>query len=178
MDWYALFVKTGKEDCVKEWIRLFLHKRDVTTVIPQRRLAERKGGEVKHVCRTLFPGYVFICTTMSSEIYYDLKKIPDLIRILNTGENCTRIDNEEMFYILRLLNEEGIVDFSKVLLYNSKVVVKAGPLKGIEGLISAVDTRKKRVTISLNFMGIPRKLDIGIEILPLHMQECLLQDNS
>lgn len=178
MDWYALFVKTGKEDYVQEWLRLYFDKTDVTTVIPQRKIAERKGGEVKHVCRKMFPGYVFLCATMDTKTYYKLRRIPELIRILNTGENYTRITNEEMFFILRLLNEEGIVDYSKVYLYNSKVVVKSGPLKGIEGLISAVDTRKNRVTISLNFMGIARKFDIGIEVLPLHVQECLLQDKN
>jgi len=174
MDWYALFVKAGKEDYVQEWIRLYFDRNEVIPLIPQRRLEERKSGEVKDVYRKMFPGYIFIHTTMNTKIYYNLKKIPELIRILNTGENCTKIANEEMVFILRLLNEEGIVDFSKVFFYNSKVIVKNGPLKGIEGLILAVNRRKKRVTIRLDFMGMPRKLDIGIEVLPLHVQEWFL----
>lgn len=41
----------------------------------------------------------------------------------------------------------------------------AGPLKGKEGLIKAVDRRKNRAKIGLEFMGIMREVEVGIEVL-------------
>lgn len=165
MDWYALFVKTGKEDLVQQWLRIYFNESILSTIIPQRRLMERKGGKVKQVLKKMFPGYIFFHTEMNMETYYMVQKIPDVIRILKTGEYYTKIAEDEMVCILKLLDHEGVVDYSKIYIFNSKIFIKSGPLKGMEGLIIAVDKRKNRVKVLVNFMGVPKPIDLGIEVL-------------
>jgi transcription termination/antitermination protein NusG len=102
---------------------------------------------------------------MDYKNYYILKKIPDLIRILNSGDYYTKIASEEMTGIRHLLGDGDVVDCSNVYIVNSRVVVKSGPLQGFEGLIKAVDRRKLRAKITVQFMGQLKDIDVGIEIL-------------
>jgi transcriptional antiterminator NusG len=167
MDWYSLFIITGKEEYIEEWLQVYLKDSlpTVKTLIPKRRLMERKAGEVRHVLKKMFPGYVLINTEMNPGVYHVLKKIPNLIRVLNTGEYFTKIPYEEMVCLLQLLGDRDVVDYSKVYLVNSRVTVKSGPLQGMEGLIKFVDKRKSRAKIGLQFMGIEKEFDVGIEVL-------------
>jgi len=66
---------------------------------------------------------------------------------------------------MKLIGNDGIIDYSKVYIENSRVSVKFGPLLGMEGAIKRIDKRKGRATIILNFLGEPRLVDVGIEIL-------------
>lgn len=165
MDWYALFVTTGREEDVVERLRLYFKESELATLVPKRVLIEYKAGKKQRVIKKLFPGYVLVNTAMNPRVYYKLKNIPDLIRVLHYGEYYTRIPDEEMAEIRRLLGDRDIVDCSYVYLVNSRVVVKSGPLKGLEGLIKKFDRRKQRAKIVVNFMGTPKEIDLGIELL-------------
>ncbi len=165
MSWYALFVTTGKEELVQKWFSIYFSDSVLVSLIPRRRITERKGGMENSVIRKLFPGYILFRTNMNTGIYYKLKSIPGVIQILRTGEYFTEIVEEEMYYILRLLDSDGVVDYSKIYIHNSKVIIKSGPLKGLEGLVISIDKRKNRVRIMMNFMGFPKKIDLGVEVL-------------
>lgn len=165
MNWYALFVYTGKEEYVEEWLRFYFDESIMTLIIPKRKLTERKQGKIYHVLKKMFPGYILIQTEMTDELYYTFRRIPNLVRVLNSGEPYTKVPDEEMSYTLRLLGEKDIVDYSKVYLVNSRVVVKSGPLLGMEGLIKAVDKRKNRAKILVPFMGSEKEIDVGIEVI-------------
>jgi transcriptional antiterminator NusG len=164
MSWYSLFVLTGKEEYVEEWLRLYFDELIMTILIPKRKLTERKQGKVRQVLKKMFPGYLLIHTEMNDQIYYAMERIPNLIRVLNSGEAYTPIPDKELECTLRLLDEKGIVDYSNVYVVNSKLVVKSGPLLGMEGLIKSVDKRKKRAKIMVPFMGLEKEIDVGIEM--------------
>lgn len=167
MDWYSLFVITGKEEYVEDWLRI--HFKDslpsMISLIPKRRLTERKAGKVNYVVKKMFPGYILINAEMTVDTYYILKKIPNLVRILNSGEYYTKIPQEEIMCLQRLLGKGDVIDFSKVYLENSRVVVKSGPLQGMEGIIKTVNKRKNRAKILVPFMGLVKEIDVGIEVL-------------
>lgn len=165
MEWYAMFVTSGKEENVADWLQIMSPESIGTTLIPKRKLIERRQGKPKQVLKKMFPGYVLVNLEMDFRVYYILKKIPDLIRILNSGDYYSRIDPEEMVGIHRLLGDGDVIDYSKVYFMNSKIVVKSGPLEGMEGLIKTVDQRKLRAKIEVQFMGQPKEIDVGIEIL-------------
>ncbi len=165
MNWYCLFVYSGKEEYIVKCLRLHFDESIMTLLIPKRKLKERKSGKTHHVLKKMFPGYILIRTQMSSEINHTINSIPNVISMLNTGDVYTKIPDEELKYILHLLGGGDIVDFSKVCLVNSKVVVKSGPLLGLEDLIQKVDRRKSRVKILLPFMGLRQEIDVGIEVV-------------
>jgi transcriptional antiterminator NusG len=166
MDWYSLFVITGEEENVANWLQFFFQGEQLTTLIPKRKLVERRKGQNEQVLKKMFPGYVLVNTKMDYEVYYSIKKIPGLIRIVNSGgEKYTKISQEEIGYIYRLLGDGDVVDYSKIYIENSKVIVQSGPLRGMEGMIKSVDKRKNRVKIRIPFMGLEKEIDVGVEVL-------------
>lgn len=166
MEWYTLFVKTGDEDIVQQYLSYRFDKSECHAVIPKSKLTEKRKGKYYEVTKPLFPGYILINATMNNNLYYVIKQIPKVYRILHQSEEYyTRIDDEEMKPILKLIDENSVIDYSKIFIENSRVYVNAGPLKGLEGLIRKVDKRKGRARISLDFLGSPREIDLGVHIL-------------
>ncbi len=166
MKWYALFVKTGKEDLVVKYLSYHFNRLECLPIIPKTRIIERTKGKYYEVLKPLFPGYVLINSNMNYELYNKIKMIPIVYNLLGQAEEYyTSIYNEEMEPILKLINKDNIIDYSKVYIDNSMVYVKAGPLKGMEGTIKHINKRKKRATIALDFMGSYKMINVGIEIL-------------
>ncbi|UFJ41780.1 antiterminator LoaP [Brevibacillus humidisoli] len=172
MDWYALFVQTGKEETVQKLLRLHFDEPSLYSIVPKRRLPERKAGRVHHVARKMFPGYVLIKTNMNPAVFYKIRKLPKVYYVVHnqayshTSETYYRkIDEQEMATILQLLGDGEIVDYSRVYLEKSQVIITSGPLQGLEGIINKVDKRKNRANILVNFMGKEKHIDVGIEIL-------------
>jgi len=167
MDWYALFVTTGKEEYIQKCVEDLFDGMVLKALVPRRRLTERKGGIVYEVQRLMFPGYVLIYTKMNPEIYYSLKKIIHLHRVLTIGEYYTKISESEITPILKLLEGGDTIEYSKIKFIDSKVIVNSGPLKGMEGTIYWIDKRKNRAKIHLEFMSESRTMDVGIEMIDL-----------
>lgn len=165
MGWYALFVITGKEEQVKSEINKSFDKSIVYAIVPKRKVPEKRNGKVCPVIKRIFPGYVLIKTEMNVSIYKKMRTISYLINILGDGSYYTPIDEEEMIPILRLIGEGEVVEFSKVYIEGSKIVVINGPCVGLEGIIKKVDKRKRRAKIELSFGGSSKMVDVGIEIL-------------
>lgn len=165
MEWYVVFVETGREEEVQKWFDFYFENETFRSLVPTRRLREKRGGKIYHVLRKLFPGYVFFNINMSLEKYKIIKKIPGIIKILNTGSYYSHISDKEMSIILKLVGDKSVIDYSKVLVENSKIQVKDGPLYGMEGIIKKIDKHKKRAKVELYFDGEPRLVEIGVEII-------------
>ncbi|MDF2519378.1 MAG: transcription antiterminator [Clostridia bacterium] len=165
MSWYALFVKTGEEEKVRNWIYTQTIAEQCNCIVPKRKIKERKSGREYEVTRILFPGYVFINIDMDFEHYYKIKSIPKILKILGCGSYFTEIQPNEMTPILRLIKEDGIIDYSNVIIENSIVTVKSGPLKGMEVQIKKIDKRKERAQVLLNFMGVPTLVHLGVKVI-------------
>jgi len=173
MTWYAIFVESGKEELVQTYLELNFKKSDLLSLIPKRKIPEKNGGVIKHIEKKLFPGYILVQTNMDRYTYNKICDIPKIHRIVNTGASystqqgfrITKLEDKEMAFILSLLNEGGIIEYSQVCLYNSIVNVISGPLFGMESLIKKVDKRKKRAKLQCLFRGKVIKFDVGIKII-------------
>ena len=74
-------------------------------------------------------------------------------------------DQEEISPLLKLIGNGEIIDYSEIILENSRVLVKSGPLQGLENIIKKVDKRKNRAKIILNFIGTEKVIDVGIKVI-------------
>lgn len=173
LNWYVLFVESGQEEVVQKFLNLYFDETLLHSVVPKRRVPEKKAGSIKHVLRKMFPGYVLIKTRMTDEVFHTLKKVPRCYKLLSQGKiyskeegtYYSKIDESEMTLILKLIGDGEIVDYSGIYIENSRVFVTSGPLQGMEGIITKIDRHKKRAKIHLNFMGAEKVFDLGVEIL-------------
>lgn len=163
-EWHGLFVVTGEEEKVKERVKYRLTD-DYTVVVPKRKLKVRKGGIWKVESRVLFPGYVLVNGVITTDMYYQLKNIPGILRLLMTGNAVASIDRSEMTVLSRLISNNEEIGFSNVLVENGRAQVADGPLFSLEGIIISVDHRKQRAKVRIAFLGEERTVDLGISIL-------------
>lgn len=120
---------------------------------------------------------------MTIDLYNQLKTIPGCFRLLNayryhldyssvaaanvlTQSECfSAIPVKDIDLLLKMTREGEEMGASEVYIKNSRIVVHAGPLKGLEGLIKKFNKRQKRVKVSLNFMGNVKEVDMDVELL-------------
>jgi Transcription antiterminator len=165
--WYAVFVKTGQEDKVKEKLQYCLTGKNVRVLVPKRRLLERKNGNWGQKIRILFPGYVFLNGPIGIEEYYSLKKVPGLIRVLKDGHGLLNISEQEITVISRLMCNGETVGSSNVMVNGSRIVVTDGPLLGLDGLIESINKRKGRARVRINLMNELRVVELAVSVIQL-----------
>ncbi|MGB4388949.1 MAG: antiterminator LoaP [Caldicoprobacterales bacterium] len=165
MKWYALFVKTGDEENVRVHIEKHLPDREIRILIPKRKLQERRQGKVYERIRLLLPGYVLIRADMGVDLYYELKRVPGLIKILGDEKEPVEVLEDEMAILLALTDSSDLIGFSQLYKQGDNIRVHDGPLKGLEGIIESYNHRKKRVRIRLDVMGQTRFVDLGAHLI-------------
>lgn len=170
MEWYALFVQADKEMLVESRIHAVFNEFVCTSLVPKRLMIERRQG-IKHAAiKLLFPSYVLIRATMKPEIYYKIMEIPYVIKILNTGSTCkdgcywTSIDPSEIETILNLVDVNGVIHSSRVMVEGCGFIVEEGPLLGMEDRISKLDNHHNRAKVKLNFIGDTKTVDLAIKV--------------
>lgn len=168
MNWYAIFVETGYEDKVKDYIdRIKPYiKSDIffDLLVPKRKLYERKNGIRNSVVKTLFPGYVLIRTDNIEKFYLAVHQSPHIVKFLKNGSYFMKINENEMIFILQMIDETGTINISSACYENDHLVILSGPLTGKEEVIKRVEKRKGRVKVKILMNGKYFEIDLGIDI--------------
>lgn len=154
----------------------------IRCLLPKRRIPEKKEKNTKIVLKTMFPGYLLINVKMDFCTYYEIIKIPNVISLLTynnkkdrtTSDHNTLIEGEANYFkalpseevnlILKLIDDNDIVEFSKAFFDGEKLVIESGPLRELSCSIKKIEIRKSRAKISLNFMETQYLMDVGILI--------------
>ncbi|MCG7407075.1 antiterminator LoaP [Paenibacillus sp. ACRRX] len=173
MSWFALFVKSGEERDVEGFINQHFDKQSLFCYVPKKLVPEKKQGCVHDSAKVIFPGYVFINTSIISTLYHRLRKTPKIYYLVKSGEHkldqsyspYSEIPDEEMDMFLQLVGPNDMLGYSDVIVMNKRAKVIAGPLFGKEGIIRKIDKRKGRAKIEVMFLGETRMIEVGINIL-------------
>ena len=151
MKWYAIFVETGREEEVQKFIELLFPGEEIRTLVPKRKLIERKQGKTYETIKNLIPGYVLTQTKMSVELYYGLKALPAVYRVLKDDSEPIPIEKEEMDMILNLTRDGEVIELSDIYKEGNHIRVLNGPLMGMEGIIEKFDHRRKESRFAWSF---------------------------
>ncbi|MCD7717369.1 MAG: antiterminator LoaP [Lachnospiraceae bacterium] len=158
-------VQTGSE----EKIQLQCQKLISTDVlqkcfIPYYKEQRKLHGEWFLLKKVLFPGYVFMITDVPEELWYDLKKVQGLTKLLVTDGEMIPLSDEEVDFLLRFGGEEQVVEISKGVFEGSRVKVISGPLVGKEGLIKKIDYHKRKAILEVEMFGRKQQIRFGLEV--------------
>ncbi|MEK4444272.1 MULTISPECIES: antiterminator LoaP [unclassified Niallia] len=163
MEWYAIFVESGKEETVQKLLKLHFGESFVA-IIPKRIIPEKRNGRFINVVKTLFPGYVLIRTKINNSIHANVNSLPYIFRILENKGTCVPLEPKEISILLKLLNGQDIIELSKIDV-NTNIKVISGPLFGLEGIIQKINKHTRRAKVFVNFAGRETLFDVGIEFL-------------
>lgn len=164
--WYVIQVRSGMEDtimkqCEKIIDPFVLQK----SFIPRYEQEKKYQGAWHKELKPLFPGYVFLVSEDKEALFFALKKVPDLTKLLGTGEEVVALTREEIQFLARFGREKQIVEMSRGIMENDRVIVTEGPLKGNEGLIWKIDRHKRRAYLAVRMFGRTMETQVGLEIV-------------
>jgi transcriptional antiterminator NusG len=169
MEWHVLFVTTGFENNVCDYIidqaRRLGYEMPFRVLVPKRKLTQIRKGERKVVTKVLFPGYVFLEADETQFFCQLLRRHSKYFKVLYDGDMSAKtIRREEIETILQLVDENGEIDFSDVCFEGNRIQALRGPLTHFKGSIVKVNKRYGRVTIRFEVGRQVHDVDIGVRL--------------
>jgi transcription termination/antitermination protein NusG len=154
--WFAIHTRSRHE----KQVDMFLREKGINSFLPLIRILSRRRDRREFVDLPLFPGYLFVNMTLNS--MYDVINTRGVVRIVgNDNFNHTPIPDKQVNDIKLLLSNNVNFDSFRYLKSGVKVRIKAGPLRGIEGIL----VRRKdnyRVVISVDLLKKSTSAEVSI----------------
>jgi transcription antitermination factor NusG len=161
--WYALAVRGRCE----KGVVVELRRVDVEAYLPMH--AERRvwSDRVKIVETALFPGYVFVHADLATRQRFRILDVKDAIAIVSVGSDThgTAIPDEEIESVRALVERAHLVEPCDLMPVGTPVVVGAGPLKGVHGVVQEFETGKKRIVCAITLLGRAVRAEIDPDLL-------------
>jgi transcriptional antiterminator NusG len=171
MSIFAIQVKTRDEE---KYIKLFYannpNRKNVHLYFPKREMRIRKMGKTITRFVPVFAGYVFVELEKDDDImnhYWALHLTNGFFRFLPSNKTLHELESSDLELAIHFIRQLGqVASVSKVYFdENEKIVVKEGPLLGLEGRIVKVDRRKGRAKIKLDLYGDSFSVDLSFEMI-------------
>lgn len=165
--WYVIQVRSRVEDKIKRACEILISKDVLKEVfIPKNKRMKKVRGHWVEVEDILFSGYVFVVSDCVDELYLELKKVPDLTKMLGRAENMIYpLYEDEVEFLKSFSDENHIVDMSVGLIENDEVKIMKGPLKGKEGIVTKIDRHKRLAFVEVELFGKVIQTKVGLEIV-------------
>lgn len=164
--WHVMQVKSGKEEDILRLIeRALAGEFIVQCFLPYYERKRKYRGIWRVEQAVLFPGYVFVETDNIKELYFALKEIPELTKVLRAEDAWLPLYAEEEDFLKRLMGEERVVRLSKGYIEGEKVIIKEGPMQGLEGMLRKIDRHKRIAIIEAELFMRKVEVSIGLEIV-------------
>lgn len=165
-NWYAVQVRTGKEQETVDLCRKIIEGNILTeSFVPRYERMKRYQGTWHKEQLPMFSGYIFLETGRVEELFYRLKAVPELTKILGDGREFIPIKDEEKTVLQQMGNEEHVTEMSVGYIVGERVVILSGPVKGIEGKIKKIDRHKRMAVLEVRMFGRWVDVKVGVEIV-------------
>jgi transcription antitermination factor NusG len=119
----------------------FCERNGIESYLPLQRKAHRYGGRVRTFSSPLFPGYVFCVTDMEQKrLLRQNRNVANLLEVWDQQQLVS-----QLLQIRRALSVGDVVEVMPYLESGKIVRVKAGPFKGLEGIVVRIKSKAKVV---------------------------------
>jgi len=165
--WFAVHTRHQHEQSVAR----ALSSKGFSVFLPTYDAVHRWTDRKKYVKLPLFPGYLFFANEIGRQIH--VLSTPGVNAIIKTGNVLAEISNDEIIAIRRMVESTLRVEPHPFINEGDLVRIKAGPLAGLEGIVS----RKKdalRLVLSIRILGQSAAVEIDgcvVERLGAHRPE-------
>jgi transcription antitermination factor NusG len=150
--WYALRVRSRGEELAS----IALRHRGYDPYYPARIERKRYCDRVKTVARAVMPGYLFCRFVLSKKV--PVISAPGIDYILESSGIPAPIPDEDIENLRRAVEAGACA--TQYLRTGQKVVVKAGALKGVRGIL-ARDADSEHLVVSVDLLG--RSVSVQID---------------
>lgn len=121
-------------------------------LLPEEETVEIKNNERKEKIKKMFPGYLFVQMKPDENVWFQLRRLPGVAKLVGTKNEPTPVSEEEINRILRQLGEKMKkieVDFEM----NEVIKVISGPFRGYTGPISEINAERGKLKSLISIFG-------------------------
>lgn len=168
-EWYVIQTMSGNEDILIRYIEEYVDSSVVKECfIPKRERKKKIDGKWRVITEKLFRGYIFVVTGEPVGLFFALKQIPMLSKLLSDGEyTFEKLNNKEVDFISRIgsgrpdhISKISKVEFDEYS-EGDEVVYIEGDLKSFEGQIKRFDKHRRVAVVETELFG--RKTEVYLE---------------
>lgn len=169
-NWYVLRAISGKEAKVKEVLDAQMKNTNLgqyvfQVLIPTEKVLTTRNGKKVVKERTLYSGYVFIQASLTGEVEYELRNTTNVIDFLRGRAKGSKPEVLSEADVMRMLGraEDLQVPTDELLAeytVGESVKVQSGPFNGFSGVISEVNTERRKLKVEVKIFGRGTELEL------------------
>ena len=165
--WYAVQVQSGREERIRELCQKLISPAVLLECfIPHYQRKRKYRGEWHTEERPLFPGYIFIVSDNADELFFSLKKIPYLTKLLGDKEHAIALYEEEVAFLTTKTGKERCIHMSYGYIVGDQVIITEGAMMNFHGKIKHINRHKREAVIEAEFFGGQlTEIKVGLEIV-------------
>jgi len=156
--WHLIHTRSRQEKALAE----SLDARGIRYFLPLIAHSRTYGGRKARVELPMFPGYLFLKGSLEDAYEADRSdRVAQIIRVQDQVKLAWELQN-----LARALVEKVPLDPFPFLKKGVKVEVRAGPLKGLQGIVE-LRGKRDRLILQVDVLGQATSLEIDAELLQL-----------
>lgn len=161
--WYVVHTCSHHENRVEA--RLMLQGLEV--FLPRLTEVRRWRDRKKLLRRPLFPGYLFVHDVLETPTYYNIIKLPGVVRVIGTNGRLATVPPETMESIKLAVASDRPYYPYRFLLKGKWVRVVEGPLAGVVGIIREHQDQKRKVVVEVELFRRAMAVELADEAVEL-----------
>ncbi len=156
-EWYAVHVRSRHEFQVADRLAM----KNIEVFLPKVERTRKWKDRKKQISFPLFPGYIFVHTTKATQSLLSVLKIKGVVRLICTLPGIPDpIPDEQIQSLIKLVENKEALDPYPYLNEGQRVVIKNGPLYGVEGiLVEKLDKQLLVLSVDVLRQGVALTID-------------------
>ncbi|MCP4107932.1 MAG: UpxY family transcription antiterminator [Desulfobacteraceae bacterium] len=162
--WYVLHTRSRFENVVNEG----LLKKSTEVFLPKIRVRSKRRDRKKMIQVPMFPGYIFVRTTLDSYSQLDIVKTIGVVRFIGNRQGPVPVPSENIESLKIMVAADLAVSTGTRFRKGNRIMVTAGPFAGITGTFIRYKGMG-RVVVYIEVLGQYASVEVDeddIEILP------------
>jgi transcriptional antiterminator NusG len=159
--WYVIHSRSKHEAKIES----ALHKKGLEIFLPRITVRSRRQDRRVFLEVPLFPGYLFVHTVLEPFAYYEIIKLPGVVRLLGIHGYPKPVSPEQVASIKAIVESDRPY-YPWVYLGKGKPVrILEGPLAGTVGIILRRQEKKRRLVVEVELFQRSVAVELGNEVV-------------
>ncbi len=146
--WYVLHTRSRFENVVRDG----LERKSLEVFLPIVPVPSRRRDRRMMIRVPLFPGYVFVRSSLNPSEHLDILKTTGAVRLIGTTQGPVPVPREAIDSLRIMVAAEQPLATGSRLRHGDRVVVVNGPFTGVIGVFVRY-TGKDRVLVQIEALG-------------------------
>ena len=146
--WYVLHTKSRFENVVQEG----LTRKSLQAFLPRIRIRSRRKDRRLMIRVPLFPGYVFVKSSLHPTEHLDILKTTGAVKLIGTREGPVPVPDETIDSLKIMVEADEPLSTGIRFRKGDRVVVVSGPLAGVVGIFERYKGQE-RIVVNIEALG-------------------------